>query len=60
MQCTMRFITEILLDVTGKEIKEVVKRELYKAKRGKIYRKLNKKKTIYSLKLIKQLYLNNN
>merc|ERR1719376_104489 len=40
MQCTMKFITEILLDVTSKEIKEVVKRELYKAKRGKICRKL--------------------
>merc|ERR1712096_63050 len=33
LQCTMRFITEILLDVTSKEIREVVKKELYKAKR---------------------------
>merc|ERR1719354_1261285 len=60
MQCTMRFITEILLDVTGKEIKEVVKRELYKAKRGKIYRKLKFKLIFFKSKLIKQLYLNNN
>ena len=50
MQCTMRFITEILLDVTGKEIKEVVKRELYKAKRGKIYRKLKFKLIFFKSK----------
>merc|ERR1719466_205163 len=52
LQCTMRFITEILLDVTSKEIREVVKKELYKAKRATFAAKSKNKKSLLGTGLV--------